>query len=124
MFLHIYIYFVILIFFVFSLYDDEINLRTYAVNVSSRFHLIVETMMFSRSLFGGDIKNQSLKKKIRYYRRILLNEIDEKVKHLKLQLVKEHALLKDIINPYKCLLKSANFSIKTNNEYITLYSIK
>ena len=119
MFLHIYIYFVILIFFVFSLYDDEINLCTYAVSVRSLFHLIAETMTFSRSLFGGDIKNQSLEKKIRYYRRILLNEIDEKVKHLKnlkLQLVKEHALLKDIKNPYECLLKSANFSIKTSNE--------
>ena len=32
--------------------------------------------------------------------------------------------VKDIINPYNCWLKNANFSIKTTNDYITSYTIK
>ena len=32
--------------------------------------------------------------------------------------------IKDIINPYNCLLKNANFSIKTNNDQITSYITK
>ena len=32
--------------------------------------------------------------------------------------------IKDITNPYKCLLKNANFSIKTNNDQITSYITK
>ena len=31
---------------------------------------------------------------------------------------------KDIINPYNCLLKNANFSVKTSNEEIRSYIIK
>ena len=32
--------------------------------------------------------------------------------------------IKDITNPYNCLLKNANFSIKTNNDQITSYITK
>ena len=33
-------------------------------------------------------------------------------------------LIKQIINPYKCLLKNGNFSIKTRNCSVTPYVIK
>ena len=36
----------------------------------------------------------------------------------------ERFLIKDEINPYNCLLKSNNFSVKTTNDYITSYIIK
>ena len=55
--------------------------------------------VFPKFVRWRNINNQSLKKKSRYYRRILLDEIDEKIKHLKnlkLQLVKEHTLLNGI----------------------------
>ena len=32
--------------------------------------------------------------------------------------------IKDITNPYNCLLKNDNFSIKTNNDQITSYITK
>ena len=56
--------------------------------------------VFPKFVRWRNINNQPLKKKKRYYRRILLDEIDEKIKHLKnlkLKLVKDHALLHGIM---------------------------
>ena len=35
----------------------------------------------------------------------------------------KNLVLKDVINPYTCLSKNANFSIKTSNDQITSYII-
>ena len=77
-----------------------------------------------------NINNQPLKKKNRYYRRILFDEIDEKIKHLKnlkLQLVKEHALLngittwiKNSVLTYrlKMVISKGERNIKTQNKIL------
>ena len=39
-------------------------------------------------------------------------------------LLKNFTLIKDIINPYNCLSKNGNFSIKTSNEQTASYIIK
>ena len=77
-----------------------------------------------------NINNQPLKKKSRYYRRILFDEIDEKIKHLKnlkLQLVKEHALLngittwiKNSVLTYrlKMVISKGERNIKTQNKIL------
>ena len=77
-----------------------------------------------------NINNQPLKKKSRYYRRILFDEIDEKIKHLKnlkLELVKEHALLngittwiKNSVLTYrlKMVISKGERNIKTQNKIL------
>ena len=38
--------------------------------------------------------------------------------------IHNYLMVKDIINPYNCLLKNANFSVKTSKEQIISYIIK